>query len=156
MPKENFPPPSPIFLLNAYSIIVSSIYLASCLVNVTQDQTHSVLPPPVFLVFSVNALFLLLTALSAPEAHNTYTPLVRALFRYFHGKRSRGRDVWQALQLNPVLFWYMTGETPVTLEEVVEKSVQRGNFTKTLASNAANGQETTLHSRCKCKCKCRD
>ena len=121
MPKENFSPPPPIFLLNAYSIIVSSIYLASCLVNVTQDQTPSVLPPPVFLVLSVNALFLLLSALSAPEAHNTYTPLVRVLFPYFHGKRSRGRDVWQALQLNPVIFWYMTGETPETLEEVVEK-----------------------------------
>ena len=121
MPKENSPPPPPIFLLNAYSIIVSSIYLASCLVNVTQDQTPSVLPPPVFLVFSVNALFLLLTALSAPEAHNTYTHLVMVLFPYFHEKRSRGRDVWRALQLNPVIFWYMTGETPETLEEVVEK-----------------------------------
>ena len=121
MPKENFPPPPPIFLLNAYSIIVSSVYLASCLVNVTQDQTPSVLPPPVFLVFSINALFLLLTALSAPEAHNTYTPLVRVLFPYFHGKRSRGRDVWQALQLNLVIFWYMTGKTSETLEEVVEK-----------------------------------
>ena len=61
------------------------------------------------------------SALSAPEAHNTYTHLVMVLFPYFHGKRSRGRDVWRALQLNPVIFWYMTGETPETLEEVVEK-----------------------------------
>ena len=55
--------------------------------------------------------------------------------------------MWQALQFNPVIFWYMTGETPETLEEVVEK-MYRGNFAKTLASNAVNGQETTLHSRC--------
>lgn len=26
------------------------------------------------------------------------------LFPHFHGRRSRGRDVWQALQLNPVIF----------------------------------------------------
>jgi len=29
--------------------------------------------------------------------------------------------VWQALQLNPVIFWYMTGETPENLEVVVAK-----------------------------------
>ena len=45
----------------------------------------------------------------------------RTLFPNFHGRRSRGRDVWQALQLNPVIFWYMTGETPETLEVVVAK-----------------------------------
>ena len=121
MPKENFPPPPPTFLLVTYPVIVSSIYLASCFLNVTQDSIPCVLPPPTFLVFSLNALVLLLSALSFPVVRNRNTPLIRTLFPNFHGRRSRGRDVWQALQLNPVIFWYMTGETPETLEVVVAK-----------------------------------
>ena len=97
-----------------------------------------------FLVFSLNALVLLLSALSFPVVRNRNTPLIRTLFPNFHGRRSRGRDVWQALQLSPVIFWYMTGETPETLEVVGAKIY----FTKTLASNTANGQETSLYSRC--------
>ena len=97
-----------------------------------------------FLVFSLNALVLLLSALSFPVVRNRNTPLIRTLFPNFHGRRSRGRDVWQVLQLSPVIFWYMTGETPETLEVVGAKIY----FTKTLASNTANGQETSLYSRC--------
>ena len=121
MPKENFPPPPPTFLLVTYPVIVSSIYLASCFLNVTQDSIPCVLPRPTFLLFSLNALVLLLSALSFPVVRNRNTPLIRTLFPNFHGKRSRGRDVWQALQLNPVIFWYMTGVTPETLEVVVAK-----------------------------------
>ena len=29
--------------------------------------------------------------------------------------------MWQALELNPIIFWYVTGETPETLEVVVAK-----------------------------------
>ena len=29
--------------------------------------------------------------------------------------------MWQALELNPIIFWYMTGETPETLETIVVK-----------------------------------
>ena len=32
------------------------------------------------------------------------------------------------------------------------KKIRRGNFTKTLASNTANGQETSLYSRCQYFC----
>ena len=35
--------------------------------------------------------------------------------------RSRGGDVWQALKLSNIIFWYVTGETPETLEVVVAK-----------------------------------
>ena len=121
MPKENFPPPPPTFLLVTYPVIVSSIYLASCFLNVTQDSIPCVLPRPTFLVFSLNALFLLLSALFFSVVRNRNTPLIRTLFPNFHGRRSRGRDVWQALELNPVIFWYVTGETPETLDVIVEK-----------------------------------
>ena len=125
MPKENFPPPPPTFLLVTYPIIASSIFLASCYLNATQDSILCVLPPPTFLVFSFNALVLLLSALSFSEVRNRNTPLIRTLFPNFHGRRSRGRDVWQALELNPVMFWYMTGETPETLDAVVAKIYEK-------------------------------
>lgn len=65
--------------------------------------------------------FFFLSTLSFPVVRNRYTPLIRTLFPNFHGRRSIGRDVRQALQLNPVILWYMTGETPETLEVVVAK-----------------------------------
>ena len=71
------------------------------------------------MVFSLNALVLLLSTLSFPVVRNRNTPLIRTLFPNFHGRRSRGRDVWQVLQLNPVIFCYLTGERPETLEVVV-------------------------------------
>ena len=116
MPKENFPPP----------VIVSPIYLASCFLNVTQpDSIPCVLPPPTFLVFSLSALVLLPSALSFPVVRNRNTPLIRTLFPNFHGRRSRGRDVWQALQLNPVIFRYMTGEAPETWKLSLQKYTER-------------------------------
>ena len=55
--------------------------------------------------------------------------------------------MWQAFELNPVIFWYMTGETPETLDVVVAKIY--GKVTLPLnSSNSANGQETSLYSRC--------
>ena len=124
MPKENFPPPPPTFLLVTYLVIVSSIYLASCFLNVTQDSIACVFPPLTFLVLSLNALGLLLSALCFSVVRNRNTLLIRTLFPNFHGRRSRGRDVWQALELNPIIFWYVTG------------------------LDTANGQETSLYSRC--------
>ena len=84
MPKETFPPPPPTFLLVTYPIIASSIYVASCYLNVTQDSILCVLPPPTFLVFSLNALVLLLSALSFFIVRNRNTPLIRTLFPNFH------------------------------------------------------------------------
>ena len=65
--------------------------------------------------------FFLFSALSFSVVRNRNTPLIRTLFTNFHGRRSRGRDVWQALKLSNIIFWYVTGETPETLEVVVAK-----------------------------------
>ena len=100
-----------------------------------------------FLVFSLNALVLLLSALSFPVVRNRNTPLIRTLFPNFHGRRSRGRDVWQALQLSPVIFWYMTGETPETLEVVGAKIYGEVTLPRHWP-RTANGQETSLYFRC--------
>ena len=145
MPEENFPPPPPTFLLLTYFLIISSIYVASCL---TRDSIPCVLPPPTFLMFTLNTFCLLFTALATLQTlHvlNRNAPLCRILFPHFHGIRSRGRDISQALELNPVIFWYMTGETPETLEVVVETIYQEVTAPR-LASNAGNEQETPLHS----------
>ena len=44
--------------------------------------------------------------------------VINQLFPNFRGIRNRGRDVWQILEFNPIVFWYMTGETA---EAMVEK-----------------------------------
>ena len=92
MPKENFPPPPPTFLLATYPVIVSSVYLVSCFVNVTQDSIPCVLPSPTFLVFSLNALVLPLSALYFSEVRNRNISQIRTLFPNFHGRRSRGKE----------------------------------------------------------------
>ena len=126
MPTENFPAPPPTISFSYLPVIVSSIYLASCFfLNVTQDSIPCVLPPPTFLVFSLNALVLLLSALSFSVVRNRSASLIRSLFPTCHERRSRGRDVWQALELNPIIFWYVTGEMPETLEVVVAKYTER-------------------------------
>ena len=87
----------------------------------SQDAVPCIIPPPTFLIFKLTTFVLLLSVLSAFEASNRDIPLIRTLFPHFRGMRTRGRDVWQSLKLNPVIFWYMMGETPDTLEAVVEK-----------------------------------
>ena len=118
MPRENYLPPPPIFLVYAYSLVISAIFF---LFVHNQDAVPCVLPPPTFLMFSLNALVVALTTLATIQGNNRKGPLIRILFPHFHGRKNRGRDVWQALELNPIIFWYMTGETPETLETIVVK-----------------------------------
>lgn len=121
MPEGYFPPPAPAVLVYTPSLLISSVYLVSHLLPVNQDVVPCIFPPPTFLIFNLNTFVLLLSALATFEESNRDIPLIRTLFPHFHGVRTRGRDVWQSLKLNPVIFWYMTGETPDTLEAVVEK-----------------------------------
>ena len=76
------------------------------------------LPPPTFLSHSINDLLPTLTILANTDRSGT---LRNQLFPNFRGIRNRGRDVWQILELNPIVFWYMTGETPEMAEAIVEK-----------------------------------
>ena len=73
---------------------------------------------PTFLTLSVNYLLLTLTILTNTDRSGT---LINQLFPNFRGIRNRGRDVWQIPELNPIVFWYMTGETPEMAEAMVEK-----------------------------------
>lgn len=102
-PEDNYLPPPPTFLVYTYSLLISSIFLATELLLLNQDAGPPVLPLPTFLMFSLNTFVLALLALATLEENN------------------RGKDVWQTLELNPIIFWYMTGELPETLEAVVEK-----------------------------------
>ena len=108
---RKLPSSSPNISFSYLPVIVSSIYLASCFffLMLLKIQFLVFSPPPKFLVFSLNALVLLLSALSFSVVRNRSAPLIRSLFPTCHERRSRGRDVWQALELNPIIFWYVTG-----------------------------------------------
>lgn len=54
---------------------------------------------------------------SRPHWYRSGT-VINQLFPDFRGIRNRGKDVWQILEFNPIVFWYMTGETA---EAMVEK-----------------------------------
>ena len=95
-------------------------------------------------MFSVNALVLLRSALSLSVVRNRDIPQIRPLFPNFHKRRSRGRDLWQALELNPIIFWYVTCETPETLEDVVTKI----NGEVTLPRHWPQAPRTDRRSRC--------
>lgn len=73
-------------------------------------------PPPIFLNLNFNVLMVVFTIL---RRQGYYKTLMRLLFPNFNGKRNNGRDVWQALERNPIQFWYSTGETPCTLQSIV-------------------------------------
>ena len=123
---RKLPSSSPNISFGYLPVIVSSIYLASCFFKVTDSGFNSFWSPPAkVLVFSLNALVLLLSALSFSVVHNRNTHLIRTLFPNFHGRRSRGRDLWQALELNPIIIWYVTGETPETLKSLLQKYTER-------------------------------
>ena len=63
--------------------------------------------------------FLILLPLLALFNQRNYA-LIGRLFPHFRGIRNHGRDVWAVLERNPHIFWYCTGETPESLETVVE------------------------------------
>lgn len=46
---------------------------------------------------------------SRPHWYRSGT-VINQLFPDFRGIRNRGKDVWQILEFNPIVFWYMTGE----------------------------------------------
>ena len=95
--------------------MVSLLFLAKEVLDKLNQAPPQLLPPPTFLTLSVNYLLLTLTILANTDRSGT---VINQLFPNFRGIRNRGRDVWQILEFNPIVFWYMTGETA---EAMVEK-----------------------------------
>ena len=141
IPEDHFPLPAPTFLVYTYPLLISSLHLVSDLLSVNQHAVPCIPLPPSFLIFNINA-----SALATLEGNNRDIPLICTLFPHFQGTRTRVRDVCQSLNLNPVKFWYMTGQTPGTLEAVIEKNMWRSDCTQTLGMNTTNRKETPLHS----------
>lgn len=114
----DYPPPPPSFLVQTSLALVSLLFLAKEVLDKLNQAPPQLLPPPTFLTLSVNYLLLTLTILTNTDRSGT---LINRLFPNFRGIRNRGRDVWQILELNPIVFWYMTGENPEMAEVMVEK-----------------------------------
>ena len=119
MPDYPPPPPSPpSFLVYTSLALFSLLFLAKEVLDKLNQAPPQLLPPPTFLSLSINYLLLTLTILANTDRSGT---LINQLFSNFRGIRNRGRDVWQILELNPIVFWYMTGETQEMAEAMVEK-----------------------------------
>jgi len=95
--------------------LFSLLFLAKEVLDKLNQAPPQLLPPPTFLTLSVNYLLLTLTILAHTDRSGT---VINQLFPNFRGIRNRGRDVWQILEFNPIVFWYMKGETA---EAMVEK-----------------------------------
>ena len=104
MPRENYPPPPATFFVYSYSLVIRQFFWQLRFTTKIQFQystvQYSTVPPPTFLMFSLNALVLALITLATLQGNKREGPLIRILFPHFHGRKNRGRDVWQALELN--------------------------------------------------------
>ena len=116
MPDYPHPPPS--FLVYTSLALFSLLFMAKEVLDKLHQAPPQLLPPPPFLTLNINYLLLTLAILANTDRSGT---LINQLFPNFGGIRNRGRDVWQILELNPIVFWYMTGETPEIAEAMVEK-----------------------------------
>ena len=105
------PLPAPTFVVGICSFLV----LANDLLD---TNIHEMIPPALFLVPVMNA-FLFLVHLLALFGERNYR-LIGRLFPHFRGMRNQGRDVWMLLEMNPHIFWYFTGETPQSMEVIVQ------------------------------------
>ena len=113
-----------------------------------QDSIPCVLPTPTFFVFSLNALLLLLSALSLSVVRNRNTPLIRTLFLNFHGKKIKRKRRVASFRTQPYNILVRDWRDTRNFRSRCCKNIRRGNFTETLASNTANGLEASLYSRC--------
>ena len=106
---QDLPAPFPIFLVNTIAAIISFIDLV-CL-----EDIENPLPPPFPPLVNVIA-----TIVTVLQICTISTPLIQLLFPgiIFHRKVELG--VWSKLQRTPREFWYLTAETPVTLDHIVQ------------------------------------
>ena len=114
----DYPPPPPSFLVYTSLALFSLLFLAKEVLDKLNQAPPQLSPPPTFLTLSINYFLLTLMILANSDRSRT---LINQLFPNFRGICNRGRDVWQILELNPIVFWYMTGETPEMAEVMVQK-----------------------------------
>ena len=120
MPENNCLPLPSTFLVCFYSLVAATLSLACEFFQSQRAVTRVFIPPPILLIFSFNIFVLALHPIATLAENNRARKLIRVLFSNFHGRRSRGRDLWQTLELNPIIFWYVIGEMPESLENIVE------------------------------------
>lgn len=109
-PHQILPPPIPIFLASAIAAIISFLDLA--LLEFPDDSLPPPFPP------LVNVISTIITALKIGAIP---IPLIQLLFPRLRFYRNVGIDVWSKFQQVPRRFWYLTAETPATLDSVVQR-----------------------------------
>ena len=137
-----------LFLLVTYPVIASSIYLvylASCFLNFTQDSLCSP-PANVFGLqpqrFGSSSFHPVLSCSTQPK-HPPDEDLVSQLS---WKKIERKRRV-ASFTTQPCNILLLDGRDTRNFGSCCCcKNIRTGNFTKTLASNTTNGQETSLYS----------
>ena len=107
---------SGIFIWDPFLFAVLSFFALAN--NLLESENDEIPPPPLFLATVMNTFLILLPLLALFNQRNY--ALIGRLFPHFRGIRNHGRDVWAVLERNPHIFWYCTGETPESLETVVE------------------------------------
>ena len=106
-------PPFPNFLVSTISTIISVLDIAIL------EVPDNLLPPP----FPPLAN-LITTIVAALQICSISTPLIQLLFPRIIFHRNAGKDVWRELERSPRNFWYLTGETPYTLDSIVQRVAQ--------------------------------
>jgi len=105
---RDFPPPFPYFLLSVLTAILNIIHI------IYFDANDSCLPPP--LPPLPNIVSVVITFLLIALSSNS---LIQALFPGLIFQKNVGRDVWSYLEEDPRKFWYLTGDTPQSLDILV-------------------------------------
>ena len=90
------------------------------------------------MIFSLNSFVLLINTLATLEVSNSTHYCGPCFHTFMEEDQEKTRDVLQTLQLNPVIVWYMIGNTAESLDAVVEKICRKVLSPKTLALNDVN------------------
>lgn len=104
MPRINTPPPPfPYFLLQAIFIIQG-----------LQKWIASTRIPPPYPAWIIQFVVFIQSYLSIPLS------LMQRLFPWFRPIKNQGQDVYTSIRRTPYNLWYLSGETAVSLENIVQ------------------------------------
>mgnify|MGYP000739560742 CR=1 FL=1 len=106
---QDLPPPFPVSFSQYYCSNHFFIDLV-CL-----EDIKNPLPPPFPSLANVIATIVIVLQICPIS-----TPLIQLLFPRIIFHRNVGLDVWSKLQRTPREFWYLTAETLVTLDNIVQ------------------------------------
>ena len=112
--SQNLPPPFPIFLVSTIAAIVSVLDLA--LLDFPDNPLPPPYPPLANVITTIDAVLQICDAIRCS--------LIQLLYPRITFNRNAGIDIWRNLERSPIKFWYLTGETPYTVDSIVQTVAQ--------------------------------